>query len=64
MGVGMEPNVSLAKNSLNLSSNGGIETDVFLQSSHKGVYAAGDIASYPYWYTGERVRTEHYNDAI
>jgi len=22
------------------------------------------VASYPYWYTGERVRIEHYNEAI
>ena len=28
------------------------------------MYAAGDIASYPYWYTGKNNRIEHYNEAI
>jgi len=28
------------------------------------VYAAGDVATYPYWYTGTPVRIEHYNEAI
>lgn len=28
------------------------------------MYAAGDIASYPFWYTGRSNRIEHYNEAI
>ena len=28
------------------------------------MFAAGDVASYPYWYTGEQARIEHYNEAI
>lgn len=44
--------------------DGSIETDVFLKTSAENVYAAGDVASYPYWVTGERVRIEHYNEAI
>ena len=43
--------------------NGGIVCDPFLQTSEKDIFAAGDIASFPYWPTGERVRIEHYNVA-
>ena len=28
------------------------------------VFAAGDVACYPFWYTGQRARIEHYNEAI
>jgi 3-phenylpropionate/trans-cinnamate dioxygenase ferredoxin reductase subunit len=46
------------------SAEGGIKTNVFLETSQKDVYAAGDVASYPYWYTGNYTRIEHYNEAI
>ena len=42
----------------------GIKTNAFLETGHKDVYAAGDVATYPYWYTGKPVRIEHYNKAI
>ena len=42
----------------------GIKTNAFLETSKKDVYAAGDIASYPFWYTGKTTRIEHYNEAI
>lgn len=28
------------------------------------MYASGDVASYPFWYTGKTVRIEHFNEAI
>lgn len=28
------------------------------------MYAAGDVAAYPFWYTGNHARIEHYNEAI
>lgn len=28
------------------------------------MYAAGDVATYPFWYTGKTNRVEHYNEAI
>lgn len=37
---------------------------MFLETSQKDVYAAGDIAAYPYWYNGVPARIEHYNEAI
>lgn len=45
-------------------SEAGIKTDAFLQTSQKDVYAAGDVAAYPYWYSGVPTRIEHYNEAI
>ncbi len=44
--------------------NGGLKTNIFLETNQKDVYAAGDIASYPFWYTGEAARIEHYGEAI
>jgi len=35
-----------------------------MQTSKDCAFAAGDVASVPYWYTGEKVRIEHYNEAI
>ncbi|CAD8166108.1 unnamed protein product [Paramecium pentaurelia] len=63
LGTGIQPNNKLVKDQLKLSPNGGIETDVFMKAA-KNVYASGDIASYPYWVTGEYVRIEHQNEAI
>ena len=54
----------LAGSGIALDKWGGIECDPFLQTSAKDVYAAGDIASYPYWVTGRRMRIEHYNTSI
>lgn len=43
---------------------GGLKTNIFLETNQKDVYAAGDVATYPFWYTGESARIEHYNEAI
>lgn len=41
-----------------------MKCDPFLQTNKNGVYVAGDIANYPYWPTGTRTRTEHWNVAL
>jgi len=65
LGTGISPNTSLAKGQLKISStNGGIETDAFLRTSKRNVFAAGDVASFPYWLSGDHVRIEHFNEAI
>lgn len=65
LGTGISPNVSLAKGQLKLNEkNGGIDTDIYLKTNRNNVFAAGDVASFPYWPTAERVRIEHYNEAI
>jgi NADPH-dependent 2,4-dienoyl-CoA reductase/sulfur reductase-like enzyme len=61
MGTGVKPATEFLKDSgIELSSEGGVVCDPFLQTNVKNVYAAGDIASYPYWPTGSRIRTEHW----
>jgi apoptosis-inducing factor 3 len=60
--TGVEPVLEFAKDLDR--DEGGIKTNVFLETSQKDVYAAGDIASYPFWYTGAPTRIEHYNEAI
>ena len=60
--AGVEPVLEFAKD---IAREGaGLKTDVFLETSQKDVYAAGDVASYPFWYTGNPARIEHYNEAI
>jgi NADPH-dependent 2,4-dienoyl-CoA reductase/sulfur reductase-like enzyme len=64
MATGVRPAVDFAPELVN-KENHGISTNVYLEASNaKDVYAAGDIASYPFWYTGKNVRVEHYNEAI
>ena len=47
-----------------MQPDGGLECDPFLQTSDADIFAAGDIASYPYWVNGQRMRTEHWNVAL
>lgn len=47
-----------------MSAEGGLVCDPFLQTSQKDIYAAGDVAEYPFWQTGKRVRVEHWINAL
>ena len=58
-GIGITPNVSLAK-SAGLSIGNGVIVNEFLQTSAPDIYAAGDIARYPDAQTGEPTRIEHW----
>jgi NADPH-dependent 2,4-dienoyl-CoA reductase/sulfur reductase-like enzyme len=42
---------------------GGIKTNPFMQTSEQDIFAVGDIASFPSWYVGENIRSEHWNTA-
>lgn len=62
IGVGVLPNVELAQLA-GLSCSDGIVVDEFARSSDPHVFAAGDVANYPCYYSGERVRAENWKHA-
>jgi NADPH-dependent 2,4-dienoyl-CoA reductase/sulfur reductase-like enzyme/nitrite reductase/ring-hydroxylating ferredoxin subunit len=59
LGVGVTPSFELAK-AAGLEIDRGVLVDDRLRASAPGVFAAGDVARYPYAPTGERVRIEHW----
>jgi 3-phenylpropionate/trans-cinnamate dioxygenase ferredoxin reductase component len=62
VGIGITPNVSLAK-SAGLSMGNGVIVNKFLQSSETDIYACGDIAQFPETGFGPR-RLEHWDNAV
>ena len=65
LGTGVRPNTEFLKNSgIEMSRDGGLVCDPFMQTNLPGVFAAGDIASIPYWPTGSRCRIEHWVVAL
>jgi apoptosis-inducing factor 3 len=61
VGVGVRPATDFIEG-LDLLSDGSIPVNGSFQATDH-VYAAGDIATFPYWYTGEWVRIEHWRTA-
>ena len=65
LATGVRPNTKYLEGSgIELAKDGGIICDPFLETNVKNVFAAGDVASYPYWPTGARTRTEHWSVAL
>ena len=63
VGVGIVPNTRLAA-SADLEVVDGIVTDDLLQTSDPAIWAAGDVASAAHPVLGERVRVEHWSNAL
>jgi NADPH-dependent 2,4-dienoyl-CoA reductase/sulfur reductase-like enzyme len=61
-GIGIKPNVSLAK-AAGLQVRNGIVVDETLQTSDPDIFAAGDVANFPCTALGRRLRFEHEDNA-
>ncbi len=61
VGFGVKPATSYAEG-LNRNGDGGVVVDATLRAA-PGLYAAGDIASFPYRGDGEPIRVEHWRVA-
>jgi 3-phenylpropionate/trans-cinnamate dioxygenase ferredoxin reductase subunit len=62
-GVGVTPRVALAE-AAGLAVEGGVLVDERLESSAPGIFAAGDIASHQHPVLRDRVRVEHWANAL
>jgi NADPH-dependent 2,4-dienoyl-CoA reductase/sulfur reductase-like enzyme/nitrite reductase/ring-hydroxylating ferredoxin subunit len=58
-GVGARPCVDLAQRA-GLSVDHGVIVDEYLRTSVPDVFAAGDIARYPAYFSGDSIRVEHW----
>jgi NADPH-dependent 2,4-dienoyl-CoA reductase/sulfur reductase-like enzyme len=61
-GIGIEPNVELAR-AAGLKVENGIVVDASLRTSHPDIFAAGDVASFANPALGMRLRVEHEDNA-
>lgn len=63
VGVGVEPSTDLAE-AAGLEVGNGIEVDEYARTTDPHIYAAGDVAEFPYLALGKRMRIEHWDHAI
>jgi len=63
VGVGARPNTELAEDA-GLTVDNGVHCDAALRTEDPDVFAAGDIANVPNSHYGQRIRVEHWQNAV
>jgi 3-phenylpropionate/trans-cinnamate dioxygenase ferredoxin reductase subunit len=63
VGVGVTPEMELAKSS-GLQVSNGIVVNEYLETSNPAIYAAGDNAFFPYQALGQHMRLEHWDNSL
>jgi NADPH-dependent 2,4-dienoyl-CoA reductase/sulfur reductase-like enzyme len=63
IGIGITPTTTLAE-AAGLEIGNGIAVNEYGQTSHPDLYAAGDVAQFPYLALGQTTRVEHWDHAI
>lgn len=61
-GIGIKPNVSLAKDA-GITVDNGIIVNEYLQTNDPDIFAAGDVANFFHYPLGKRTRVEHEDNA-
>lgn len=64
VGAGVQCHTGFLNEQVRLAKDGSVRVDPFLKTSDPDIFAAGDVATYPYWRSGEAIRVEHWNHAI
>jgi NADPH-dependent 2,4-dienoyl-CoA reductase/sulfur reductase-like enzyme len=63
VGIGIAPSLELPRRA-GLQTANGVIVDEYLQASLPDIYAAGDIAFFPYQALGKQMRVEHWDNAL